>query len=97
MTNEPRSLNGKTALLVLQFVLPLIIAIAGAYGTVRYTAGEQMQRIDNLERQIKADRDDLNKIMDRQITREEFKQFIDATRNDLSEIKTDIREARKGR
>ena len=80
---------------VLQFTLPLILAIIAGYGSVKYATGENQAKMQSLEQQVKDNRSDLNKMIDNQITRREMQLYIDQTKADLADIKADLRELRK--
>jgi sensor c-di-GMP phosphodiesterase-like protein len=85
----------KTWLTILQFLLPVILAIVAGYGAVQYASGETQAKINELDRRLKEQSDNLNRTADRMITRDEMRQFIEATRDDLREIKNDIRALRR--
>lgn len=89
--NNPPGLSTAKGLEIAKFVLPLILAIAGAYGTIKYTSGTTDQRLSNLESRIKSTEDKIDKMGERTVSREELRQFIEATRSDLSDIKQDLR------
>ena len=84
-------------MLVLQFVLPVILAIVAGYGSVKYASGETQQKLLDLERRVQSNTEKVDKMNERVVTREELRQFIDATRSDLTDIKTDIRAMRNTR
>lgn len=80
---------------VLQFTLPLILAIIAGYGSVKYATGENQAKVQAMEQQIKDNRSDLNRMIENQITRREMQLYIDQTKADLQDIKEDLRELRK--
>ena len=84
----------KIAALVLQMAAPVALAIVAGYGTVRYAEGTTTQKINNLEDQTRTQQQEIQRANDRAITRAEFQQFIDSTREDLREIKSDVRAIR---
>ncbi len=85
--------NGK-GLEITKFVLPLVLAIAGAWGTMKYTSGQTEQRLQNLESKVKISEDNIEKMNNRTMSREEMKFFMDTTRDNLKEIKDDLRTLR---
>jgi F0F1-type ATP synthase membrane subunit b/b' len=87
--------NPKVLWAVLQFILPVILAMIAGYGAVKYTAGETQAKIAELERRVTENRADVNRLTENQITRREMQQYIDQTKTDLQEIKQDLRELRK--
>lgn len=79
--------NGRSLAGFLKFVGPLLLAIFGAYGTVKYTEGQTQQRIATLEvQQIEQ-----TKVNEKMLTRDEFKQFSEATIRELGLIHDDVR------
>src|SRR2546421_3443087 len=72
----------------------VVLAIVAGYGAVRYTEGQTQQRLTTVEARAQENHDAIEKRDDRYVTREEFKQFLDTTRDDLKEIKTDVRAIR---
>ena len=95
--------SGKTWVMVLQFVLPVVLAIIGGYVTVRSTASDQQkrsadneQKIVELERRVKADEDGLTKLNDQMVTSREFKLYMDTQTQTLGDIRADIRAIRAG-
>lgn len=64
-------------------VAPIIVSVGLAYGTAKFAQGETRESIQTLKKQ-----------QEQMVTREELRQYIDATREDLREIKKDIREIR---
>jgi uncharacterized protein YPO0396 len=84
-------------LMVLQFILPVILAIIAGYGSVRYASGETQQRLTDLDRRVQANTEKLEKMNERMISRDEMKQFIDSMRSDQTDIKNDIRSLRDRR
>lgn len=95
MDQTPPTLNPKLLWTILQFTLPLILAIVAGYGSVKYAAGENEARMNSVEQQVKDNRADLNKVIDNNISRREMQLYIDQTKSDLKEIKEDLRELRK--
>ena len=96
MTDTPAmSISGKTVFTVVQFILPVILAMAAGYGAVKYSSGETQQKLMELQRRMTENRDDMNKVIDNQITRRKMQLYIDQTRSDLTDIKNDVRELRK--
>jgi len=75
--------------------LPAIaLAIVAGYGSVRFTEGLTQQRLTTVEARTKENYEAIEKRDDRYVIREEFKNFIDGTREDLREIKADVRAIR---
>jgi uncharacterized protein HemX len=72
----------------------ILLAIVAGYGAVRFTEGQTQQRLTTVEARSKENQDAIEKRDDRYVIREEYKQFIDATREDLREIKQDVRAIR---
>lgn len=95
MNETSPTLNPKLLWTILQFTLPLILAIVAGYGSVKYASGENQARMNSVEAQVKANRDDLNKITENNISRREMQLYIEQTRSDLADIKEDLRELRK--
>ena len=95
-TGTPRSVQPTRGVIftILQTLAPLLFAVIAGYGAVRYAEGTTNQRIQNLEAQSKSQDEQLRHTNDKTITREEFQQFIDTTREDLREIKSDVRAIR---
>ena len=75
---------------LLQMFGPLALGIIGAWGSTQYLSGAREQRLAALETKIS----DIQKSQDKMLTRDEMKLFIDTATNDLSVIRTDIRELR---
>lgn len=88
-------INPKLLWTVLQFTLPLALAIVAGYGSVKYATGENQARMNSVEQQVKDNRNDLNKMIENNISRREMQLYIDQTRSDLADIKEDLRELRK--
>jgi len=62
---------------------PLVLCVAGAYGATMLAQGEQRNKISTLEKQA-----------EQMVTRDELKLYIDLTRDDLREIKENMRALR---
>jgi len=75
--------NRSVWLSLLEKLGPILLAVAFAYGTVKYTEGQTQQRLADLESDSKGF-----------VSREEFKQFTEGAREDLREIKQDVRAIR---
>jgi hypothetical protein len=88
---------GKTTMIVLQFILPVILAIIAGYGSVKYSSGETQQRLANDEAKIEEMRKQLEYMRSNSISREEMKIFMDGQSETLRTIQTDIREIRNRR
>lgn len=95
MDQASPTINPKLLWTILQFTLPLILAIVAGYGSVKYASGENQARMNSVEQQVKDNRADLNKMIDNNISRREMQLYIDQTKSDLKEIKEDLRELRK--
>jgi hypothetical protein len=94
---DAQTANTKTVLMVLQFILPVVLAIIAGYGSVRYASGENQAKQADLERRVKADEEMLQKLSDRMATKDDVKNLSDILRGDLQDIKTDIRALRNQR
>ncbi len=73
---------------------PILLSAAMGYGAVQFAQGQTQTRIKQLEDHTKGLADARELDIQRFVTRDEFKLFIDATRDDLREIKTDVRAIR---
>lgn len=79
--------NGRPWAALFKFVGPLLLAIFGAYGTVKFAEGQTQQRLTDVE----AQQTEQKKVNDKMLTRDEFKQFSDATIRELGLIHDDVR------
>jgi hypothetical protein len=69
--------------LTLTSIVPIALSMIGAYGATRFAQGQQSTKIKTLEDQVKLC-----------VTREELKMYIDLTRDDLKDIKENMRALR---
>ena len=88
---------GGIPMVVLQVILPILMAIIAGYGAVKYTSGETTQQLNELTRRSEWNRDQIEKIRANSVSREEMRLFIEQARADLAEIKADIRAMRDKR
>lgn len=89
-TLESTKPTGGLLMAVLKAVGPALFAVVVGYGGVRYAEGQTHQRLKTVE----AQQQEQKSVNDKLITRDEFKQFMEATREDLREIKQDVRAIR---
>lgn len=64
-------------------IIPIAFSVLGAYGAARFAQGQQSTKLQTLEDQVKLC-----------VTREELKMYIDLTRDDLRDIKENMRALR---
>lgn len=76
---------------LLKFVGPLLLAIFGAYGTVKYAEGQTQTRLATLEVQQQQQK----QVNEKMLTRDEFKQFSEATLRELDAIHNDVKGIRE--
>lgn len=87
--------NGKaTWLILLQFTLPVILAIIAGYGSVKYTSGETQSKLIELERRIEANTEAISRVSERAIPRSEIQLYMEFTKENFEEIKRDLRAIR---
>jgi hypothetical protein len=68
---------------VLLAVAPFFLSVVAAYGASQYLQGRTGERLDTIEKK-----------QEQTVTREELKLYIDLTREDLREIKENMRALR---
>ena len=92
LTNQTNNSRGQRLVAtIVSHVAPIALAMIAGYGGVKFAQGTTQQRLRTLENQSQLQQQDQQRANDRAITREEFKLFVDSTREDLREIKTDVR------
>jgi hypothetical protein len=79
-STSPKAFSLSNALLTLA---PFFLAVVAAYGASEFLQGRTSERLSNLEQQQK-----------QMVTREELKLYMDLTRDDLREIKDNMRALR---
>jgi septal ring factor EnvC (AmiA/AmiB activator) len=72
----------------LKLLLPLAVSAFVAYGAASHARGAEAERLSTVERDVR----DAKSEHDRFVTRDEF----GLLREDISDIKTDVRELRRG-
>lgn len=77
----------RQALTVLRWLGPAVLSAFISYGSVQYARGAQAERLATIERDVQAARAEHEKY----VTKDEFSLI----RDDLKEIKTDVREMRR--
>lgn len=87
--------SGGVPMAAFQILLPIVLSIVAGYGAVRYTSGETAQQIQELNRRSLANKAEIDSFRANAVTREELRIFIDSAREDLKEIKDDIRALRE--
>jgi hypothetical protein len=85
----------KIASEMVKFVLPIALGMIAGYGTVKYEAGQTEQRLTAAENAIKANRDAIDKSVDREVTRDELKIYMDTQTAILNSIQADVRAMRQ--
>lgn len=88
--------SGGVPVIAIQVLLPVILSIIAGYGAVRFSSGETTQHLQELERTALRNREDINTLRSNSVTRDEMRLFMESARNDLQEIKADIRAMRYG-
>lgn len=88
--------SGGIPLIVIQVLLPIVLSIIAGYGAVRYTSGATQQELQELNRRSLANKAEIDQLRANSVTREEMRLFIESAREDLTEIKADIRAIRYG-
>lgn len=94
MSQDLSTSPSNPSLALLRTVGPFVLAVVGGFGMVRFTEGDTLARLKGVEEETKSVAEARELDAQRFVTREEFKQFVDATRDDLREIKTDVRAIR---
>ena len=70
--------------------IPIALSMIGAYGATRFAQGQQTTKLKTLEDQLETLADHVKLC----VTREELKMYIDLTRDDLKDIKENMRALR---
>lgn len=92
---DPQKPSGSgIPILVVQIVLPMLLAIVTGYGAVKFTEGETLQKIQALDKRIEENRMQIETVRTGSVSREEMRLFIEQARQDLADIKSDIRSMR---
>lgn len=76
---------------ILGWTIPIIIAILSGYGSVVFTNGVREQRLINVETKVTELQRQNERAMDRYITREELKAYLDGQTSTLQQIQMDLR------
>lgn len=92
---------------VVRFIAPAVVTVLIGWGTVQFTNGRNSSRLDNVEeglkqtltlREFKTWTDELretlrltNQKADNLVTREQFEQFKEQNRDQLTDLKEDLR------
>lgn len=80
---------------LMQWLLPVVLSLAAGWGGAQFAQGASAQRLVTVEAQVQTNRQErqaeTRELRDKTITREEF----DLIRDDLREIKVDVRELRQ--
>lgn len=79
---------------LLRMAGPFLLAAAAGWGAVKFSEGQTQTRLTNVEDKAKAVAQQRESDIQRFVTQDQFKQLIDATRDDLREIKEDVRAIR---
>lgn len=82
------SLKQSPAWPFVQWLAPVVLSLAAGWGGVQFARGAQEQRLSTVERDVR----DAKAEHDHFVTRDEF----GLVRDDIKEIKTDVRELRRG-
>ena len=72
----------------LQWLLPVALSLLAGWGGVQFAKGAEQERLSTVERDVR----DAKSEHGRFVTRDEF----GLLRDDISDIKTDVRELRRG-
>ena len=72
---------------LLQWLLPILISLAAGWGGVQFAQGTNAQRLSTIERDVREAKAE----HERFVTRDEF----GLLREDIGDIKTDVRELRR--
>ncbi|MET0646986.1 MAG: hypothetical protein ABW208_10225 [Pyrinomonadaceae bacterium] len=70
-----------------QWLLPVLLSLAAGWGGVRFAQGADAQRLSTVERDVREAKTEHGRF----VTRDEF----GLLRDDISDIKTDVRELRR--
>lgn len=93
---RPQFKTGGIPIIAVQVLLPVVISIIAGYGAVKYSSGETQQRLEELHRVTLTNKEEIERVRNNAVTREEMRLFIESARQDLQEIKADIRAIRYG-
>lgn len=94
---KPQFNTGGIPIIAVQVLLPVVLAVIAGYGSVKYSSGETTQQIRALQQQVEANKQEVERIRSTSVTREEMRLFIEQARQDLQDIKMDVREIRNRR
>lgn len=81
-------------MIAVQVLLPVVLAIVAGYGAVKYSSGDTDRALRDLQRGVELNRLEIERVRSIAVTRDEMKLFIDQARQDLQDIKSDLREIR---
>lgn len=91
---KPQLTTGGIPMIAVNVLLPVLLSVIAGYGAVKYSAGDTDRAIKDLQRQVEINRLEIERVRTIAVTRDEMKLFIDQARQDLQDIKSDLREIR---